>query len=56
MTNYMKIFFYIFTFEEKDSKDLKVYDVKRKGNFGFGIFSCRETILEFLILCIGTEV
>ena len=31
--------FYIFTFKEEDSKDMKISDVKRKDNFGFGIFS-----------------
>ena len=44
--------FYIFTFEEEDRKDLKTNDLKRKGNFGFGKFSYRKSILEFLILYI----
>ena len=34
----MKILFYIFTFEEKDSKDFKINDLKRKNNFGLDIF------------------
>ena len=46
-TENMKIFFYIFTFKEKDSNDFKISDIKRKDNFEFGIFSYRETILEF---------
>ena len=37
-TENMKIFFYIFTFEEEYTKDLKINDVERKTNFGFGIF------------------
>ena len=44
--------FYIFTFEEEDFKDLKINNVKRKGNFGFRIFPYRSTILEFLIFYI----
>ena len=45
----MKTFFYIFTFEEEESKDLKMNNMKRKKNWGFGIVSHRETIFEFLI-------
>ena len=48
--------FYIFTFKEGDSKDMKISDVKRKDNFGFGIFSQRDTILEFFILYIRDRV
>ena len=44
--------FYIFTFEEENRKDLKTNDLKRKDNFGFGKFSYRKSILEFLILYI----
>lgn len=46
-TENMKIFFYIFTFKEKDSNGFKISDIKRKDNVEFGIFSYRETILEF---------
>ena len=45
----MKTFFYSFTFEEEESKDLKMNNVKRKENLGFGIGSHREAIFEFLI-------
>ena len=37
-TENMKIYFYIFTFEEEYTKDLKINDVERKANFEFGIF------------------
>ena len=42
----------IFTFQEKDSKNFKINDVKRKDNFEFMMFSYRETILEISILYI----
>ena len=41
--------FYVFTFKEENRKDLKTNDLKRKGNFGFGKFSYRKSILELLI-------
>ena len=49
--------FYRFTLEEgkqknKQTKNKTKKKSKKKDNFGFGIFSYRETILEFLILYI----
>ena len=43
----LEISFYIFFFEEEESKELREHDLKEKDNFGFMILSCRDIIRSF---------